>query len=161
MSCIKQTTSTYPTLCQSKKNTCKTCSRGNGQCACHCRLKWKVSTWGYCNQQWNKMVQGCPYMNFDFPGDSANEEDWFLFVGKPCRTIRISIFTITQFNHQRWERSKIDVTLIKKGSSSTWVEPVSWLSINVTALEGQTPNNPGARPWASRSRYHSFLAHAS
>lgn len=60
-----------------KKNTCKTCSRGNGQCACHCRLKWTVSAWGYCNQQWNKTVQGCPYMNFSFPSDSANEENWF------------------------------------------------------------------------------------
>lgn len=40
---------------------------------------------------------------------------------------------------------------------STWVEPVSWFSTNVTDLEGHHPITPGGFPWESRRRQNSLL----
>lgn len=42
----------------------------------------------------------------------------------------------------------------------TCVEPVSWFSMKVTALEGHQPITPGGFPWESRRRHSSPLTAA-
>lgn len=86
-------------------------------------------------------------------GGNALLVQWFIMIG----AVNDNELFLSKINLERISNS---TRVLLKGEVQTWVEPVSWFSIKVTARDGHHPRTPGGFPFWSDKRQYSHLSKA-